>query len=486
MLSNILFLFWLFVLLLLLLYVIEELYLLFMALRSKRVEIIQQKHISLPKVTLQLPLYNERFVVIRLLEHVLTIDYPKELIQIQILDDSTDETSQLIQEFIQSNQLDTTIWQHIQRKERTGYKAGALQYGLEIAQGEFIAIFDADFMPQKNFLLQTIPFFQNEEIGVIQTRWSFVNKSYSLLTRAQAIMLDTHFSIEQLGRSKAKAFINFNGTAGIWRKECILDAGGWQDDTLTEDLDLSFRAQANGWKFQYLFDVHSPSELPITFDAFRTQQFRWSKGAAECFKKNAKNLWRTKLSLKVKLIGSFHLLNSSVYLLTILLLLLTPLIEFLRVNNHVTVPFHEIFSLVGLVTTLLLILLFFSGSLFANGLKWKSILWFPPSILTFFAMTTGIAPYMALGVLEGYRGKKSPFIRTPKFGDKSKASKRVKKGYDFKKEFSLKTLEFIFLIYGLYMIYLGALNFNVIVITYGGILSCGFILSLFLKKTSFR
>lgn len=465
---------------------LEEIYLLIMALRSTKVNTPHKKIASLPKVTIQLPLYNERYVVERLLKYIKNIDYPKELFEVQILDDSTDETSQLIQEFIELHQLDTNLWQHIQRKERTGFKAGALQYGLEKAAGEFIAIFDADFMPQKNFLYQTIPFFENNKIGVVQTRWSFVNKDYSLITRAQSIMLDTHFSIEQMGRSKAKAFINFNGTAGIWRKECIVSAGGWQDDTLTEDLDLSFRAQAKGWKFEYLFKVESPSELPITFDAFRTQQFRWSKGAAECFKKNIKKLWKEKLPFKVKLIGTFHLLNSSIYILTLLLLLLTPFAEYLRSTGQISIPNNELLSILGLCITLLLLLIFFSGSLLTNGVKWRTIIWFPLSVLTFFAMTTGIAPYMTLGVTEGFRGKRSPFIRTPKFGEQKKASKRVKVGYDFKKENSLKILEFIFLSYGCYMIYLGVINFNFIVLTYGFILAFGFSLSLFFNKSTFR
>ena len=208
---------------------------------------------KLPFVTIQLPLYNEKYVVERLLETVSQLNYPRELLEVQILDDSNDETSTLIQNFMAQLEGPHFDFQHIRREDRTGYKAGALDYGLKFAKGEFIVIFDADFVPDSQFILNTIAHFESPEVGMVQTRWMHINENDSIITRAQSIMLNTHFSIEHLGRTNAKGFINFNGTAGIWRRACIDASGGWHADTLTEDLDLSFRAQMKGWKFKYLF-----------------------------------------------------------------------------------------------------------------------------------------------------------------------------------------------------------------------------------------
>lgn len=258
-----------------------------------------------PKVTIQLPVYNEPFVVERLLKACEEIEYPSGQIEIQVLDDSTDETTELITRFIE--QCKHPKFKHIRRTNRLGFKAGALDFGLKTACGEFIAIFDADFVPEIDFLKKTIPHFSDQSIGVVQTRWGHLNENESLITRAQAIMLNTHFSVEQLGRTSQGAFINFNGTAGIWRRTCISDAGGWHADTLTEDLDLSYRAQVKSWNFKYLFDIVSPAELPNSFDAFQTQQYRWSKGAAECLNKNLHLLSSANTSIKRKYFGVFQI-----------------------------------------------------------------------------------------------------------------------------------------------------------------------------------
>jgi cellulose synthase/poly-beta-1,6-N-acetylglucosamine synthase-like glycosyltransferase len=238
-----------------------------------------------PQVTVQLPLYNEKYVAERLIRCIASFEYPSEKLEIQVLDDSSDETVSIVENTIEqlSDELDI---KHIRRQNREGYKAGALKYGTQIAKGEFIAIFDADFLPRKDFLLKTIPYFTDENIGVVQTRWGHVNRDYCTLTKLQAFGLDAHFSIEQSGRSAAGSFINFNGTAGIWRKSCIADAGGWSADTLTEDLDLSYRAQLKGWKFKFLEEIESPAELPVIMPAVKSQQYRWNKGAAETAKKN--------------------------------------------------------------------------------------------------------------------------------------------------------------------------------------------------------
>ena len=221
----------------------------------------------------------------RLLDNIALMDYPKDKLEIQVLDDSTDETvatTKIHVDKLKAQGLDIT---QITRTNRQGFKAGALKEGLEIAKGEYIAIFDADFLPEPNWLKKTIPYFKDSEIGVVQTRWGHINRDYSTLTKIQAFALDAHFTLEQVGRSSKGHFINFNGTAGVWRKDCILDAGNWEGDTLTEDLDLSYRAQLKNWKFKYLEDVETPAELPVVISAARSQQFRWNKGGAENFQK---------------------------------------------------------------------------------------------------------------------------------------------------------------------------------------------------------
>ena len=248
---------------------------------------------SYPFVTVQLPVYNDSLVVERLIDAVAKFDYPKGKWEIQILDDSTDETSSIITNKIQELCESGLQIHHIQRKKRTGYKAGALQNGLLTAKGKFIAIFDSDFIPSRDFLQQTIPYFHNEKTGMVQTRWTHLNKNNSLLTHFQAFLLDAHFSIEQKGRNNAGYFINFSGTGGVWRKDCMLDAGGWHTDTLTEDFDLSYRAQIRGWQFLYLENVTVPAELPPVMSALQAQQFRWIKGNAETAKKHVKMILRS-------------------------------------------------------------------------------------------------------------------------------------------------------------------------------------------------
>jgi cellulose synthase/poly-beta-1,6-N-acetylglucosamine synthase-like glycosyltransferase len=227
---------------------------------------------ELPFVTVQLPVYNELYVVERLIDKICEFDYPLDKLEIQVLDDSNDETVELIEHKVNYYRNKGFDIQHIRRKERVGYKAGALKYGTSICKGEFIAIFDADFLPKSDFLLKTVPHFNQKNIGVVQTRWGFTNSNYSALTSLQSFGLNAHFSIEQVGRNYNHHFINFNGTAGVWRKKCIIDAGGWESDTLTEDLDLSYRAQLKGWTFLYLEDVISPSELPVEMNALKQQQ----------------------------------------------------------------------------------------------------------------------------------------------------------------------------------------------------------------------
>lgn len=486
MIGSILFFIWFSVNAILLVFIICELYLVLKATFRKRKnnKITYDKN-NWPFVTIQLPLYNEKYVVERLLNSAAAIDYPFDRIEIQILDDSTDETTSIIRNYI-ANSDKQQVFKHIQREDRTGFKAGALAVGMQSAKGEFIAIFDADFIIQSDFLKETIPYFAHEKVGVVQTKWQHINEDYSLLTRAQAIMLNTHFSIEQLGRSASKAFINFNGTAGVWRKDCIMDAGGWHADTLTEDLDLSYRAQIKKWEFVYRFEQGSPAELPVTFEAFRTQQFRWSKGAAECVRKNLKTLWKSKSAIHQKMLGTFHLFNSSVYLLIIPSILLSPIIFYLQQHQLIGFKWHQEFSIIGLTTGASLIFIFFIGNLIGQKNKLYRILWFPLGLFMFFAMTSGISLFMVIGVIQGYFNKKSAFIRTPKFGASNELKKKIKKGYDFKKEVRIRFFEGLLLCYGLLMLSFAIVETNLVMGIYGAIITVGFSLAVLFSKQSFR
>jgi cellulose synthase/poly-beta-1,6-N-acetylglucosamine synthase-like glycosyltransferase len=482
--ADTLFIIWFILNLVLLIFVVHEFTLMFFALTRKN-QLKQPALLAYPKVTVQLPVYNEKYVIKRLLQSAENLNYPAEKLEIQILDDSTDETSEIIQSFI-SNSPRKQLFRHIQRKDRIGFKAGALDYGLKLTDSEFVAIFDADFIIDSEFLQKSMPYFEHEKVGVVQSKWKHINEDFSFITRAQAIMLNTHFSIEQLGRSQANAYINFNGTAGIWRIACIRDAGGWHADTLTEDLDLSYRAQIKGWKFKYLFSLGSPAELPVTFEAYRTQQHRWSKGAAECVRKNAALLWNAPISLRKKTMGFFHLLNSSVYLLIVPLILLSPAIYYLSKNNFISFKNVDNLALIGLLTSSLLISIFFIGNLIGQRNILKRILLFIPSIFMFFAMTSGISFYMLIGVMEGYLNKKSAFVRTPKFGETQDLKKEIKIGYDYKKELSLKFFEIFFLAYGLFMLALAIKDLNLFMGIYGAIISTGFALAVIFKKQTFK
>lgn len=368
-----------------------------------------------PFVTVQLPVYNEKYVVERLIDAVAGFDYPKDSFEIQVLDDSTDETIEIIARKVRQIQQEGVAIKHVRREGREGFKAGALAFGLKQARGTLIAIFDADFLPEPDFLIKTVPYFRHEEIGVVQTRWEHINRDYSFLTSLQAFGLDAHFTVEQGGRNAAGYFINFNGTAGVWRKECIEDAGGWQSDTLTEDLDLSYRAQLKGWKFKYLEGVGAPAELPAAMNALKTQQFRWTKGAAECTRKNLPMVLRNKkLPLATKLHAIFHLMNSFLFVCIIATALLS--IPLLSVKHYFNF-YPALFSWAGIFLLSLLILSAFywvsmlrseQGALRRTG---QFLILFP----LFLSISMGLSLHNAIAVMEGYAGRKTPFIRTPKF-----------------------------------------------------------------------
>jgi len=410
-----------------------------------------------PKVTVQLPLYNEKYVVKRLLDKISKLDYPTEKLEIQVLDDSTD-SSKAYTETLTNDLIDKGFnAKYIHRPKRHHYKAGALKEGLEVAEGDFIAIFDADFLPPSDWLKKTIPQFSKADVGVVQTRWGHVNRRYSLLTRIQAFALDFHFLIEQVGRSFGGHFINFNGTAGVWRKSCILDAGNWQGDTLTEDLDLSYRAQLKGWKFVYLKEVVTPAELPVVLSAARSQQFRWNKGAAENFRKNFKATWKSReLSLLTKLHSFFHLLNSSMFLLILIVALLSIPVLFIKFQQASWDSFFYIITMLGTSTICFLYGYWVSyKSIHGSGLV--SFIKFTGLFLLFFSIAMGLSVHNTLAILEGHFRKKSAFIRTPKFNIAKKSDTWKGKTYIHKKRSVVNSVELLlcgYFIFGLYSAYL--------------------------------
>lgn len=370
---------------------------------------------EVPNVTVQLPIYNELYVVDRLLSNIVKLDYPKDKLEIQVLDDSTDESVDTTKRQIQKIQQAGIDIQHIRRKDRHGFKAGALKVGLETAKGEFIAVFDADFMPKSNWLLQTIPYFKDENIGLVQTRWGHLNRDYSVLTKIQAFALDFHFTLEQVGRNFKQYFINFNGTAGVWRKSCIIDAGNWQGDTLTEDLDLSYRAQLKNWKFKYLEEVETPAELPVVISAARSQQFRWNKGAAENFQKLYwKMLKDPTVSSQTKLHSFFHLLNSSMFALVLLTAVLSVPVMYIKNNNPMFSWYFNVIAFFATSTLIFFSCYWYTFKKIKGGGFWN-FLEYVKMFFTFFSVAMGFSVHNTMAVLEGHFGKKSEFIRTPKF-----------------------------------------------------------------------
>ncbi|MDP2526265.1 cellulose synthase family protein [Maribacter dokdonensis] len=408
---------------------------------------------EIPFVTIQLPVFNEEYVMDRLLENIAKIEYPKSKLEIQVLDDSTDDTVIATAASIAKLQETGLDIKHITRTDRSGFKAGALKEGLKIAKGEFIAIFDADFLPAADWLKKTVIYFKDEEIGVVQTRWGHLNRDYSTLTKIQAFALDAHFTLEQVGRNSKGHFINFNGTAGIWRKECILDAGNWEGDTLTEDLDLSYRAQLKNWKFKYLEDVETPAELPVVISAARSQQFRWNKGGAENFRKTVWSVITAKnIPFKTKFHGVMHLLNSSMFLCVFLVAILSiPSLYIKNTYGHLDWVF-SLLSLFTISTIILFVCYWFTyksiqGSGFDNFVDYIRI------FFTFFSVALGFSLHNTIAVLEGHMGKRSEFVRTPKFNISSLKQSWKGNKYLAKKLSPNMILEFALMLYFMFGMY---------------------------------
>ena len=372
---------------------------------------------DLPHITVQLPLFNEMYVTQRLVKAITEIDYPREKLQIQVLDDSTDETMKIARETVDTYSAQGVDIQYVHRTDRTGFKAGALENGLKSAKGELLAIFDADFVPKPDCLRKLVDFFTDPMVGCAQMRWSHINGNYNLLTRLQTIMLDGHFVVEQTTRNRTGGFFNFNGTAGIWRRDAIAMSGGWQHDTLTEDTDLSFRAQLMGWKFVYLLDEEAPAEIPVEINAFKAQQRRWAKGVMQVGIKLYPRIWRSRLPMRVRLEMFFRLTGNISYPLMIVASFLQFPLLLVRYNQ----PFYHlmILDLPLLFFSSISVFLFYGTAIWYLDHKRAPRLLHLPLVM---ALGLGLAFSNARAVLEALFGIKSDFIRTPKY--------RVEKTHD--------------------------------------------------------
>jgi cellulose synthase/poly-beta-1,6-N-acetylglucosamine synthase-like glycosyltransferase len=364
-----------------------------------------------PRVTVQLPIYNEKYVIERLVEAIAAFDYPRELLDIQVLDDSTDETQEVAANCVERyRQLGVPI-SHIHRDNREGFKAGALQEGLKSARGEFVAIFDADFIPPADFLRRTVPYFIDQKLAMVQTRWSYVNRHYSALTEVEAILLDGHFVIEHSSRFRTGLFFNFNGTAGIWRRIAIEDAGGWQHDTLTEDTDLSYRAQLCGWHFTYLPEIDCPSELPVEMSAFKSQQARWAKGLMQTAKKILPRVLRSEMPTAVKAEAVFHLTaNISYPLMVFMSIILLPAMIVRFYQGWVQVLIIDLPLFLASTCSISSFYLAAERALYPK--TWKRTFLYLPFVM---AVGIGLSVRNALAVIEAIAGVKSEFVRTPKY-----------------------------------------------------------------------
>jgi cellulose synthase/poly-beta-1,6-N-acetylglucosamine synthase-like glycosyltransferase len=389
---------------------------------KREAENFNQNHA--PKVTIQLPIYNEFYVAKRLINAVCSLDYPNNKLEIQVLDDSTDQTSKICKESVSYFKEQGFNIHYIHRKQRQGFKAGALKAGLDYANGDLITVFDADFIPAPDFLKRTVHFFNDEKVGMVQTRWEHLNEEYSLLTKAQAFGLAGHFIVEQNGRNNAGYFINFNGTAGVWRKRCIEDAGNWESDTLTEDLDLSYRAQLKGWRFVFLNDVVTPSELPAEINALKSQQYRWTKGAIETARKILPRLWKSKLPLEIKIHSTFHLTSNMVYPFILLLAILN--LPMVLIKNFIPESRFYFFIFTFFVTSFWASFLFYAISHKSLYSDWKKrLILFP----VFMSGSMGFSINNTKAVLSGLFNRKSAFIRTPKYQLTGKKGNFNKKTY---------------------------------------------------------
>jgi cellulose synthase/poly-beta-1,6-N-acetylglucosamine synthase-like glycosyltransferase len=383
---------------------------------------------ELPRITVQLPMYNEQFVIERLLEAICAMQYPSDKLEIQVLDDSTDETQQVAEQIVARYAALGHPIVYMHRTNRHGFKAGALDAGLKVAKGELIAIFDADFVPPTDWLMKVVHHFTDPAIGMVQTRWTHLNRDYSLLTQVEAILLDGHFVLEHGARARSGDFFNFNGTAGMWRREAISDAGGWQHDTLTEDTDLSYRSQMAGWKFKYLPDIECPAELPIEMTAFKTQQARWAKGLIQTSIKVLPMMFRSNVPRRIKIEAVYHLTaNMSYPLMVVMTALLIPamIVRFYQGWFQMLLIDFPLFT----ASTLSIAVFYVVSQRILFPKNWLKTFLYLPILM---ALGIGLTVTNAKAVMEAIFGIKSAFARTPKYsvakkGEKSKAAKYRKR-----------------------------------------------------------
>src|ERR1700682_4556686 len=398
-------------------YGVHRYFIIYLFLKNRKRELVPARRFEqLPRVTMQLPIFNEVYVVERLLKSVSELDYPRHLLQIQVLDDSTDDTREVTASCareLRSHGFDVEL---IHRVDRVGFKAGALEAGLASATGDFICILDADFVPQPELLRRSVHFFTDPKVGMIQTRWGHLNRCYSMLTRVQAMFLDGHLLLEQTARSRSVRFFNFNGTAGLWRRSCIEEAGGWQHDTLTEDLDLSYRAQLAGWKFIFLPDVITPAELPVDMNGFKSQQHRWTKGSIQTCKKLLPRIWRSELPFAIKAEATGHLVSNFAYLLLACLCVLLhpstggPQSGWFR-TFLIDVP-------IFLTASVSVAVFYICAQRELHPRTWMREILLLPCLL---ALRVGLSLNNSRAVLEAVFNHKSDFARTPKYGIERKS-----------------------------------------------------------------
>ena len=414
-----------FVLVILAAYGWHRYYLVYLYMKNKDKHPVPSRPMTeLPVVTVQLPIYNEMYVADRLIDAVCEMDYPRELLEIQVLDDSTDETTSVAERAVRRNAAKGIDITYIHRTDRTGYKAGALENGLKTAKGEFVAIFDADFIPSVDFLRRTVPFFVDDKIALVQARWGHINQDYSLLTKVQSILLDAHFVLEHGARNRAGHFFNFNGTAGIWRRVAIGDAGGWQHDTLTEDLDLSYRAQLRGWKFVFLPDLVAPAEVPVEMNSFKSQQHRWAKGSIQTCRKLLPTILRSNLPLGVKAEAFFHLTANFNYpLMCVLSVLMAPAMV-IRYNmgwyEMLLIDVPLFFAATASVANFYMVC---QRELHAD---WMTRLKYLPFLMS---VGIGLAVNNTKAVFEAVFNKQSEFARTPKYRIEGQTDEWIGKKY---------------------------------------------------------
>jgi len=403
---------------------------------------------DLPPVTIQLPMYNEKYVAERIIEQTCKIDYPADKLQIQVLDDSVDETVEIAAAAVDAARRRGHNIEYIHRDDRVGYKAGALENGLKTSTGEFVAIFDADFMPKADCLRRSIDYFTDPKVCVVQTRWVHINREDSMLTRSQAILLDGHFIIEHVARNRSGRFMSFNGTAGMWRRAAIEDAGGWQHDTLTEDMDLSYRAQLRGWKFVFLPQLTAPAELPPDMAAFKAQQHRWTKGGTQTALKLLPRIWLSKAPLKAKIEATFHLTSFTIHLyMLVLILMLFPAIYLQAMPLEQGSGWRVLFDLGIFSLATVSAGTFYVCGQFELFRTWRDALKYLPFIM---ALGVGMCLSNAKAVMEALFHRESEFVRTPKFGAGDADYQRHKLGAR-RRQKRLKMLPLVELIFAVYM-----------------------------------